>query len=69
MKEFFRLHGIPNVVISDKYVKFTSSFWKDIFTRLGTKVQFNIRYHPQMDGKTERINQVMEDMIMMYVLQ
>jgi hypothetical protein len=29
MKEIFRLHGIPKMVISDRDVKFTSNFWKN----------------------------------------
>jgi hypothetical protein len=28
MKEIFRLHGIPKMVILDRDVKFTSMFWK-----------------------------------------
>ena len=30
MKEIFRLHGIPKMVISDRDVKFTYAFWKEI---------------------------------------
>jgi hypothetical protein len=29
MKEIFRLHGIPKMVISNRNVKFTSNFWKE----------------------------------------
>ena len=33
MKEIFRLHGIPKMVISDRDVKFTSSFLEGIVCR------------------------------------
>jgi hypothetical protein len=36
MKEIFRLHGIPKMVISDRDVKFTSTFWKELFAGLNT---------------------------------
>ena len=62
MREIFRLHGIPKRVISDRDVKFTSDFWKALFMGLGTQVNFSTAYHPQTDGKMERVNQVLEDM-------
>lgn len=36
MKYIFRLHGIQKVIISDRDVKFTSTFWKALFEGLGT---------------------------------
>jgi hypothetical protein len=50
MKEIFRMHGIPKMVISDRDVKFTSSFWKELFGGLNTNLNFSMSYHPQMDG-------------------
>jgi hypothetical protein len=35
---------------------------------LDTQLNFNISYHPQTDGKTERTNQIVEDMLRMYVM-
>jgi hypothetical protein len=67
MKEIFRLHGIPKMVISDRDVKFTSTFWKELFAGLNTNLNFSTSYHPQMDGQTERTNQIIEDMLCMYV--
>ena len=61
MKEIFRLHGIPKVVISDRDVKFTGNFWKSLFKGLDTQLNFSTAYHPQTDGQTERTNQVLED--------
>ena len=36
MKEIFRLHGVPKVIISDRDTKFTGNFWKALFKFLGT---------------------------------
>lgn len=69
MRERFRLHGIPKTIISDRDVRLTSSFWKALFTGLGTQIQFSTTYHPQTDGQTERVNQILEDMLRMYVMQ
>jgi hypothetical protein len=68
MKEIFRLHGIPKKVISDRDVKFTSSFWKALFAGLETQLNFSTSYHPQTDGQTEHTNQIIEDMLRMYVM-
>ena len=68
MKEIFKLHGFPKAIISDRDPKFTSNLWKGLFVDLGTKLNFSTAYHPQIDGKTERVNQVLEDMLCMYVM-
>lgn len=69
MREIFRVHRIPKMVVSNRDVKFTFTFWKALFTGLGTQVQFSTAYHPQMNGKTKQVNQVLEDMLRMYVMQ
>ena len=61
------MHGISKVIISDKDPKFTGNFWKSLFKGLDTKLNFSTAYHPQMDGQTEIVNQVLEDMLRMYV--
>jgi hypothetical protein len=68
MKEIFRLHGMPKEIISDRDTKFTSSFWKYLIVGFETKFLFSTTYHPQIDGQTERVNQVLEDMSRMHVM-
>eukprot|EP00253_Pinus_taeda_P013617 PITA_13617 len=69
MQNMFRLHGLPKVIISDRDVKFTSAFWRTLFADLGTQLNFSTAYHPQTDGQTERVNQVVEDMLWAFVMQ
>jgi len=68
LKEIVRLHVLSKAVILDRDTKFTSIFWKGLFKYLGTQLKFNTTYHPQIDGQTKRINQVLEDMLRMYVM-
>ena len=67
MKQIFCLHGIPKVIISDRDPKFTSNFWKSLFKGMNTTLNFSTSFHPQMDGQTETVNQILEDMLRMYV--
>ena len=67
LKQIFWLHGIPKVVISVRDPKFTGNFWKYLFKVLNTTLYFSTSFHPQTDGHTERVNQVLEDLLTMYV--
>ena len=38
-------------------------FWEKLQESLGTQVIRSSAYHPQTDGQTERVNQILEDML------
>ena len=63
MKQIFRLHGILKVIISNRDPQVTSNFWKYLFKGLNTTLNFSTSFHPQTDGQTERVNQVLEDLL------
>jgi hypothetical protein len=58
MREVAHLHGIPKKIVSDRDPKFTSKLWRGLFKGFGTNLNFNTTYHPESDGKTKRVNQV-----------
>jgi transposase InsO family protein len=68
MKDIARLHGISRTIFSDRDTKFTSNFWRVFFKGFGTNINFITAYHPRTDGKIERFNRIIEDMLRMYVM-
>jgi len=65
----FRLHGLPKTIVTDRDAKFTSLFWRSLFTLLGTKLHYSTAHHPQTDGQTERANRTVSEMLRHYVAQ
>jgi RNase H-like domain found in reverse transcriptase/Reverse transcriptase (RNA-dependent DNA polymerase)/Integrase zinc binding domain/Chromo (CHRromatin Organisation MOdifier) domain/Retroviral aspartyl protease len=62
-----KLHGVPKHIISDRDPRFTSKFWKQLWTLLGTQLKMSTSHHPQTDGQTERSNRTLEDILRHYV--
>ena len=63
IKEIVRLHGIHISIISDRDPRFTSRFWGKLQEALGTRLNFSTAFHPQTDGQSERVIQILEDML------
>ena len=63
VNEIFRLHGIPISIVSDHDPRFASRFWKELQSALGTRLNFSTSFHPQTDGQSKRVIQVLEDML------
>ncbi|GJQ97807.1 reverse transcriptase domain-containing protein [Tanacetum coccineum] len=61
--EIVARHGVPVSIISDRDGRFTSRCWQTVQKALGTRLDMSTAYHPQMDGKSERTIQTLEDML------
>ncbi|KAE9281308.1 hypothetical protein PR003_g27714 [Phytophthora rubi] len=64
----FRHHGLPESIVSDRDPRFTSAFWTRLFALLGTRLLMSTAAHPEMDGQTERVNRVLEDVLRSYAM-
>jgi transposase InsO family protein len=60
LKEVWKHHGTPRVVISDRGPQFIAGFTRELYKLLGIKLAMSTAYHPQTDGQMERVNQVLE---------
>jgi transposase InsO family protein len=69
MSRIVCLHGVPKKIVSDRGTQFTSKFWERLHKTLDTQLHFSSAYHPQTDGQTERVKQILEDMLRVYALQ
>ena len=63
----WKLHGLPESVISDRGPQFAAGMTKELNKMLGIETKLSTAYHPETDGQTERTNQELEQYLRMYV--
>ncbi|XP_058068512.1 uncharacterized protein LOC131217591 [Magnolia sinica] len=68
IKEIVRLHGVSLEIVLDRDTQFMSIFCTRIQETMGVKLKFSTAFHLQIDGQTERVNQILEDMLRACVL-
>jgi len=62
----YRLHGVPEVIVSDRDPKFVGIFWQSFMRKLNTKLNMSTARHPRTDGLTERVNVTMQTLLRYY---
>jgi hypothetical protein len=51
------------MIISNRVSQFVARFWEQLHTSVGTHLIHSSTYHPQTDDQTERVNQILKDML------
>jgi len=67
METIEKIHGNPNIIVSDEDFIFTGNFWMELFSCLGTQIAHSSYYHPQSDGKTDIVNKCLEGYLRFFV--
>jgi transposase InsO family protein len=60
LREVWKHHGTPRVVLSDRGPQFAAGFTRELYKLLGIKLATSTAYHPQTDSQTEHVNQELE---------
>jgi len=63
----WKLHGLPESIISDRGVQFAAGMMKEVNNLLGIQTKLSTAYHPQTDGQTERVNQELEQYLRVFI--
>jgi len=63
----WKLHRLPESIISDRGVQFAVEMMKELNNLLGIQTKLSTAYYPQTDGQTERINQELEQYLRVFI--
>ncbi|MBW0524753.1 hypothetical protein O181_064468 [Austropuccinia psidii MF-1] len=63
----FSKHGLPVSIVSDRGSLFVSTFWTNLCQQLKISRDLSANFHPETDGQTEGVNQILEKYLWTYV--
>ena len=63
----WKLHSLPESIISDRGPQFTAGLMRELNEMLGIKSKLSTAFHPQTDRQTERINQELGQYLRMFI--
>jgi len=63
----WKLHGLPDSIISDRGPQFAAGIMKELNQMLGIDTKLLTAFHPQTDRQTKRMNQKLEQYLRMFI--
>jgi hypothetical protein len=66
-EHIFTKYGLPRQIISDRDSRWTGQFWEEACRLFNIKRALTTSYHPQADGQSEVMNQILETALRTYV--
>jgi hypothetical protein len=63
VRRYYPHHFLPKAIVSDRGTQFLSGFWKRLCDILKIKRRLSTAFSPEVDGATERANEVIETVL------
>ena len=63
----WKLHGLPESVVSDRGPQFAAELTKELNKMLGIETRVSTVFHPQTDGQMEQMNQELEQYLQFFI--
>lgn len=63
----YKHHGFPESIITDRGTTFMSNYFQDLAKHFQISSKTSTAYHPQTDGQTERVNNILEQYLRAYI--
>ena len=67
VRVFYRHHGLPSTIVSDRGSAFTGAVWARVCQLLHIDRRLSSAHHPETDGGTERWNAVVEAFLRLHI--
>ncbi|MBW0493219.1 hypothetical protein O181_032934 [Austropuccinia psidii MF-1] len=67
INNIFSKNGLPSSSVSDGGSLVASSFLTNLFQKLNISRNLSTAHHPETDGQTERVDQILEQYLWIYV--
>ncbi|RAL59221.1 hypothetical protein DID88_006676 [Monilinia fructigena] len=67
IRTFYRRHYLPKAIVSDRGTQFVGQLWARLCQLLNIVRRLSTAFHPETDGSTERMNQIVETYLRMFV--
>jgi hypothetical protein len=67
LQHVWKLHGLPQTMISDRGPQFVAQFTCELYHLLNIKLAASTPYHPQTDGQMEHVNPELKQYLRVFV--